>query len=268
MKLASRLLIILMLMIVGLAPSVGAGASNLNDGEPPQTPFSGSNTLYLPLVIRPPDFYSVSGQVSDVNSNPVSGVTILDKDGRLAVTNSQGQYSLMVPEGNNILVAGKEGLNFSPSALDVDVGPSTSAPSFMDTSALNFTALAACNEAVSNGGFEMGAASGQLWWNLPEYNLAYYIYPATRVSTPAHPVHSGSYSLRTGILIPTNNWYSYSDAISPPITIPSGITATLSLWRYPVSGEPPSLPLAELPDKSAFGQAPLATDAQSAASGA
>ena len=36
----------------------------------------------------------------------------------------------------------------------------------------------------------------------------------------------------------------------------------MSLWRYPVSGEPPSLPLAELPDKSAFGQAPLATDAQ------
>lgn len=83
---------------------------------------------------------------------------------------------------------------------------------------------AACSEQLRNGGFETDEG-----WTLPvtAYRAAY--------STAQQ--HTGDRSVRTGIVMPADNAFSYSSA-SQTVQIPTGTqTATLSLWLYAVSGE-------------------------------
>ena len=77
-----------------------------------------------------------------------------------------------------------------------------------------------CDETVINGGFE---ASGG--WSMDSG------YPAGYVITPTH---SGSYSMRAGILDPAANTKGLS-AFRQQITLPSKMgSAALRFWLYPI----------------------------------
>jgi PKD repeat protein len=75
-----------------------------------------------------------------------------------------------------------------------------------------------CVEGIANGG-----------------DLPITPYPADYTTAT---YHSGSRSMRTGIVEPTHNRESYSSA-RQTVTIPTdAVSATLRFWLYPVSGEP------------------------------
>jgi hypothetical protein len=68
--------------------------------------------------------------------------------------------------------------------------------------------------------------------------------------------------MRTGIVIPADNRYSYSST-RQLVSIPSNaVNATLSFWLYPISGEAASMAVPPLPKMSDFGKVPLAGDVQ------
>lgn len=107
-----------------------------------------------------------------------------------------------------------------------------------------------CSERVGNGGFETTAD-----WYIPitEFSAAY----------STDQAHTGTRSMRTGIIYAAHNRYSYSDA-GQAVSIPSNTTsATLGLWVYPISTEvtnralPSSQPSGEL-----FGTEAMANDVQ------
>jgi hypothetical protein len=106
-----------------------------------------------------------------------------------------------------------------------------------------------CYEEIINTGFE--ASDG---WNIPitEWSAAY----------SSARWHSGLRSMRTGIVDPDNNRYSYSDAYQL-VSIPSHPSSVfLRMWIYPGSGEALTglLPAPQL--GSVFGLSPLANDVQ------
>lgn len=87
-----------------------------------------------------------------------------------------------------------------------------------------------CSDIIVNGGFEKTTA-----WYIPltEYSAAY--------STAK--VHSGLYSMRTGIVNSSDDRYSYSE-VQQTVTIPSDAeSATLGFWIYPISDEDPYVTL-------------------------
>jgi hypothetical protein len=68
--------------------------------------------------------------------------------------------------------------------------------------------------------------------------------------------HSGLRSLRTGILTPTDNTYSYSSGYQIVYNLPSGAQSIqLSFWLYPVSsgtlsGTPQRFPIGRPPEQT------------------
>jgi hypothetical protein len=86
------------------------------------------------------------------------------------------------------------------------------------------TVLTGCIDLIANGGFEDTAE-----WEIPStaYPAAY-----SQVLT-----HGGNRAMRTGILDPAANKYSYS-SIRQLVTIPDGASsATLRAWLYPLTEE-------------------------------
>ncbi len=89
------------------------------------------------------------------------------------------------------------------------------------------TTTPACDEGVSNGGFEDDSA-----WEFPDTP-----YPAGYTTTV---VHAGNRSARAGIVDLADQVESYS-AVRQTVTVPAdAVSATLRFWLYPVSGEPPA----------------------------
>jgi hypothetical protein len=81
-----------------------------------------------------------------------------------------------------------------------------------------------CVNIIINGGFETGEA-----WVLPVTN-----YPAEYSTAQKH---SGNWSMRTGIVNPNDEIYSFSDAWQQ-VYIPADTDiATLTFWIYPISAE-------------------------------
>jgi hypothetical protein len=105
-----------------------------------------------------------------------------------------------------------------------------------------------CSNYLTNPGFEYTGA-----WSIPVTT-----YPAGYSVAQAH---AGLQSMRTGIVNPNVNVYSYSDA-GQLVTIPSGATASLSMYVYTLSTEVTQAPLPVFPTDVPFGEAPLASDAQ------
>jgi hypothetical protein len=86
------------------------------------------------------------------------------------------------------------------------------------------TAPTSCVEAVANGGFETSSD-----WEIPAT-----AYPAAYSSAV---VHSGSRSMRVGIVDPVDRKFSYSSA-RQAVSIPLDATsATLGFWLYAISGD-------------------------------
>jgi hypothetical protein len=131
---------------------------------------------------------------------------------------------------------------FSPSSTTVVVPP--------DVQLLNFTAQVSCAEAIVNGGFEDNSA-----WDIPITE-----WPAGYSSSEAH---SGSRSMRTGIVNQGDNRYSYSSA-RQRVSIPAGTTsAYLSFWIKPYSEQVLGYSLPEAPAiGSPFSEGVLSTDVQ------
>lgn len=160
----------------------------------------------------------ISGRVLDTSSQPVEGVIIADPhQGHHAVTDSDGYYALVsLPAGNYHLVAYKVGYTCTGLfANPVGVPPSSFDKDFV----CSWTP--GCWDGVANGGFE-----GRYAWEIPatEYTAGY----STSLA------HMGTSSMRTGIVKPWHNRYSYSSA-RQLVTIPSGATrAILRFFRFDV----------------------------------
>ena len=89
-----------------------------------------------------------------------------------------------------------------------------------------------CIDPIVNGGFEQRTG-----WvtKATEYTAGY--------AEDPEPVRSGEWSMRTGIVNPDHNKYSYSSAIQA-VNIPSNTEyMKLNFWIYPQTGEDESIPL-------------------------
>jgi hypothetical protein len=89
-----------------------------------------------------------------------------------------------------------------------------------------------CTEGIVNGGFE-----GRTGWitTATQYTAGY--------ATDPEPVRSGVYSMRTGIVNPAHNIFSYSSALQT-VTLPADADyITLNFWIFPQTGENESIPL-------------------------
>jgi len=120
--------------------------------------------IFLPLIGNGNQTgFSISGQVTDLNNNPLIGVTITTDAGLTTMTDSSGNYSLDgLSNMSYTLAPYLPGHAFYPPKSQVVVPP--------DVSHVNFSAVAICSEAIVNGGFENDTG-----WELPitEYTAGY-----------------------------------------------------------------------------------------------
>jgi hypothetical protein len=202
-----------LLLTLVLLLSIGIIAARAQNGQP-----AAGNNVFIPIVNNGlSGGHSISGRVLSLQNTPIGGVTIRTDRGELTVTNQNGDYSLNgLAGGNYTLTPAMGGVAFSPASSSVVVPP--------DVQMLNFTAEVNCSEGVINGGFEDNSG-----WELPitEWTAGY----------TTSEAHSGSRSMRTGIVNAADNRYSYSST-RQKVTIPSGTTsASLTFWIKPYSGQ-------------------------------
>jgi hypothetical protein len=202
---------------------VGIVVVSAQDGKP-----QAGNNVFIPILFHgPTSGHAITGQVLSLQNVPVSGVAIHTDRGQVAVTDQNGDYSLTgLDDGNYTLTPSLGGTVFSPASSNVVVPP--------DVVKLNFTAEVDCSEGLINGGFENNSG-----WDIPgtEYSAGY----------SSSEAHSGSRSMRTGIVNPADNRYSYSSA-RQIVTIPTGTTsAYLTFWIKPFSGQVKGLALPAKP---------------------
>ena len=199
---------------------------------------------FLPLTLSQRSAFTVSGLVLDAEQKPLAGVDVVDSSGRRAVTGSDGRYSLSLSGGDHAVAPALEGYSFYPPVLEVDVDENVASQ--------DFTAQAACVEALVNGGFEYNDSG----WYFPDSE-----WPAG-YSTDI--VHGGARAVRTGLASPLNeNRYSYSSVRSSLISIPAGGGgATLRLWLYPLTTEVLNVPAPVRPNGPDFGDMTMAADNQ------
>jgi len=108
-----------------------------------------------------------------------------------------------------------------------------------------------CSNLIGNPSFETTGA-----WDIPIT-----AYPAAYSTAQAH---TGTRSMRTGILVPADNVYSYSD-FRQMVTVPTGLSSVpVKFWLHTLSGE--VLSGAPLPDSTptgrSFGETTLSGDLQ------
>jgi hypothetical protein len=116
-------------------------------------------------------------------------------------------------------------------------------------SGLSVKGVTACLNGLANSGFENDTA-----WEIPitAYSAAYSTAQA----------HTGARSMRTGITLPDDDRYSYSDA-RQVVTIPSdAVSVTLRMWIYSLSAETSTLSLPERFEGTTFGESALTSDVQ------
>jgi hypothetical protein len=217
MKKLLYLTTILVLCMSFATPVVASPAIRVaQDGVPvPQQP--GAETkIYLPSVMLMMPSYTVSGQVKDAQDMPMSGVTVKDVTGRTATTNANGQYSLVVAGGNQVLSPAKPGYKFDPLTAKMKVSQSLKDQ--------NFTALAACDAPILNPSFE----TVPYYWNPISLN-AYGHEPYYTNEKANTGVESSFTGIRPG-QFNIANWSRWrTHEISIPITATSA-DVTLFLW--------------------------------------
>jgi hypothetical protein len=202
-----------LLLGVFLLLSVGVIIVSAQDGQP-----QANQTVFIPLLYNGPIAgHAITGRVLSLQNVPMPGVSIHTDRGQAAVTDQNGDYSLNGLDGGNYtLTPSQGGTVFSPASSSVIVPP--------DVVKLNFTAEVNCSEAIINGSFEDNSG-----WDIPitEYTAGY----------STSEAHTGSRSMRTGIINPADNKFSYSSA-RQIVSIPSGTTsAYLTFWIKPFSGQ-------------------------------
>jgi len=224
---------ILLITILTLMVATGFTQTGLaQDTDPPDKENQTVNgKIFLPSVSKE-HTYTISGKVVDDGGKPVQGVLVTTDKGLTDVTDNAGNYAIDgVRVGMNAVSPSGDHVAFQPAVRELTITG--------NTAGVNFTAVSV-TELIINGGFENNQG-----WQLPatEHTAAY--------STVQ--VHSGSRSLRTGIVSGTNK-YSYSTA-NQTVTIPSGaISARLYLWLYPqtTEGGASQAEAGEAPEPGAF----------------
>jgi len=202
-------------------------------GTPSVTPTTGTPTI---TPTTAPTMYSISGKVVDNMSIPVSGITISGGGAGTTTTNASGDYTLSVPAGTYTLTPSTSliGVAFKPSVLVVTVPPSAVNQNF------TMGPITGCTDIIKNGNFESNTD-----WYLPITKFPagmksptindVELMEAATAAYSSDEVHSGSRSLRTGIINPAMNIYSYSSGWQQ-VTIPASISkAELNFWAFPSS---------------------------------
>jgi hypothetical protein len=106
-----------------------------------------------------------------------------------------------------------------------------------------------CQEYIVNGGFEQN-----LTWEIP--------LTAFSADYSTDRAHTGTRSMRTGIVYATHNRFSYSD-FRQTVTIPADAKqVSFTFFDYPISNEGLAVALAPIPSGIVFGAEPLAGDVQ------
>jgi hypothetical protein len=229
-----------LILCIGLLITLSSGLG-LAEEQSPEL----DNVIYLPGILKySQPGLSITGLVISSDNIPLGGISVSTNDGISTVTNSDGTYTLSnLEEQIYTVVPSKEGYTFSPSSAQVIVPPSVVH--------VNFTSAVQCEEVLVNGSFE----TTDYWWELPIT-----AYPA---SYSAAQYHSGVQSIRTGIINPLDNRYSYSSVRSPVISIPTDATgAILGFWLYPLSGQLDLQSLPSVPSSLNFEESILAGDVQ------
>ena len=216
---------IFILLSLILLLAYGFMVAKAQDAQPQADQF-----VFIPILYNGPGGHSITGRVLNPQNVPISGVTIRTDAGQSAITGQNGEYSLNGLDSGTYTLTPSQGQTiFSPATSSVVVPP--------DVAKLNFTAEVNCSEAIINGGFEDNSG-----WIIPITE-----YPAGYSSSEAH---SGSRSMRTGIVNSVDNIFSYSSA-QQKVTIPAGTTsAYFTFWIKPFSGQVKGL---ALPAKPATG---------------
>ena len=79
----------------------------------------------------PESTYSISGQVIDINNNPIPSVTLHDDMGRTATTDHNGNYTLTgLAAGTHMVSPFKSGYTFNPAPRTVNVPPDATRQDF------------------------------------------------------------------------------------------------------------------------------------------
>jgi len=91
--------------------------------------------VYLPLVLHGwPPTYSVSGNITDDQSEALAGVTVVDDIGHTATSDANGDYTLSgLYAGSYILTPSKAGYTFAPVTTTVSVPPEATGVNFVGT---------------------------------------------------------------------------------------------------------------------------------------
>jgi len=165
---------------------------------------------------------TLKGTILDANGQPVPRVTVVTNDGKFAYTDEKGEYTFLnIPEGTYVVSASKYGYDFFPERLTIEM------EKFSDNENFDANKATQCYEDIANSDFEVVGA-----WTIPttRYSAGY----------SQAQANSGVQSMRTGIVDPTVDRFSYSD-FRQAVTIPYNATsATLRFWNYPSSAEPTS----------------------------
>jgi hypothetical protein len=205
----------------------------------------GFKMIYLPLIAKDNHTgLTINGKITDAAGTPLSNVK-LSLTGSLAsnnasgnapqsvqavaVTDAQGNYQLVgLQPGDYQVTPLQDGYVFLPATRQFALPP--------DTLGQNFIAQTAARENILIN----GACESEQAWNFPitPYSAAY----------TAEKSHGGSRSIRTGIIKPTDNRFSYSSA-QQVVSLPSNPgQATLSAWIYTVSGEATTASMPQAPE--------------------
>lgn len=181
--------------------------------------------IFIPFSLRNfPLVYSISGRVTDRYTSPVAGVTVSDGAGHTATTDGNGNYLLKdVPAGVYTLTPSRTNYTFNPPVRTVSLPPDAGG---MDFSAdLLQVPGTNCSDVIVNGGFETKNSN---------WNLAISDSPA---DWSKNQVHTGTFSLRTGIIYSGDNTVSSSGGYQF-VNLPANTaSATLRFWLYHASSD-------------------------------
>jgi len=213
----ARLVVLFVFILTGIGAIPAAGQVQQPGQPTPLAPAAAK--MFLPIIRSIPSGYQISGQVTDENGNPLSGVSISDGAGGGTITAGDGSYQLSMPQDSGVasLAAEKGVIGFAPTTIDLDLQG--------NASNLDFIGMAECAELIENGGFETNS-----FWAL---NGAVY---------DTVTVNNGLRALRLGPDLDASSATGAVSALTPAFTIPADAKdPLLRLWLYTRSVSPGAL---------------------------
>jgi hypothetical protein len=214
------------------------------DGDPGPAWPTGQPTLFLPLIRNVIYSHTVSGQIKDAGDAPLAQAVVQGEFGQSATTDVNGVYKMPAVDGNQKIVASKDGFDFEPAVAEVNVTE--------DMNSLNFTALSVnaptvtgCTNLLLNSNFE--GTGG--WVTTTNSGNPQLITPTLQTTTWFSPVSSMLAGVPPGTAYPHPAGTRSSSEFWQPITMTIPLTATFVevrmhvlprssfLWGYNIAGQ-------------------------------